>query len=80
MLITRIGSLLQIGYEKVLLLYTDNTFEVADVFSTYTYRMGFRDQKYSLSTAVGLFNTVVNVILLILVNKVVEKMNDGQGL
>jgi arabinogalactan oligomer/maltooligosaccharide transport system permease protein len=68
MFVLRMGSILNVGYEKVLLLYTDNTFEVADVFSTYTYRMGFRDQKYSLSTAVGLFNTVVNICFLMLTN------------
>lgn len=68
MFVLRMGSILNVGYEKVLLLYTDNTLEVADVFSTYTYRMGFKDQKYSLSTAVGLFNTLVNICFLMLTN------------
>ncbi|MBQ2955812.1 MAG: sugar ABC transporter permease [Clostridia bacterium] len=68
MFVLRMGSLLSVGYEKVLLLYTDNTFEVADVFSTYTYRMGFGSQRYSLSTAVGLFNTLVNICFLMLTN------------
>ena len=47
---------------------------------TYVYKKGLLDGDYSFSTAVGLFNTVINVILLIAVNKVVAKMNDGQGL
>ena len=68
MFVLRMGSILNVGYEKVLLLYTANTYEVSDVFSTYTYRMGFTDQKYSLSTAVGLFNTVVNICFLMLTN------------
>ncbi len=68
MFVLRMGSILNVGYEKVLLLYTDNTFEVADVFSTYTYRLGFQSQQYSLSTAVGLFNTLVNICFLMLTN------------
>ena len=47
--------------------------------ATYVYKKGLLDGDYSFSTAVGLFNTVVNVILLIAVNKVVAKMNDGKG-
>lgn len=66
--VLRMGSILNVGYEKVLLLYTANTYEVADVFSTYTYRMGLEKQQYSLSTAVGLFNTAVNIVFLLLTN------------
>ena len=66
--VLRMGSILNVGYEKVLLLYTPNTYEVADVFSTYIYRMGLENQRYSLSTAVGLFNTMVNVIFLVSTN------------
>lgn len=66
--VLRMGGILNVGYEKVLLLYTPNTYEVADVFSTYTYRIGFGEQKYSLSTAVGLFNTMVNIVFLLLTN------------
>ena len=66
--IMRMGSILNVGYEKILLLYTDATFETADVFSTYTYRLGFQSQQYSLSTAVGLFNTLVNICFLMLTN------------
>ena len=71
--VLRMGGILNVGYEKVLLLYTTNTYDVADVFSTYTYRMGLENQKYSLSTAVGLFNTVVNVCFLLLTNFVSRK-------
>ena len=75
--VLRMGSILNVGYEKVLLLYTTNTYEVADVFSTYTYRMGLEQQQYSLSTAVGLFNTIVNVFFLLLTNWLSKKTTES---
>jgi len=68
--ILRMGSILNVGYEKILLLYQPTTYEVADVFSTYTYRisLGATTPQYSLSTAVSLFNTVVNVVFLLITN------------
>ena len=73
----RMGSILNVGYEKVILLYTSNTYEVADVFSTYTYRMGLENQQYSLSTAVGLFNTLVNIVFLLLTNWLSRKTTES---
>lgn len=75
--VLRMGSILNVGYEKVLLLYTPSTYEVADVFSTYTYRMGLESQKYSLSTAVGLFNTMVNIVFLIITNYLSKKTTES---
>lgn len=75
--IMRMGSILNVGYEKVLLLYTDAIFETADVFSTYTYRMGLQGQKYSLSTAVGLFNTMVNIVFLMITNFLSRKFTES---
>jgi putative aldouronate transport system permease protein len=75
--IMRMGSILNVGYEKILLLYTDATFETADVFSTYTYRMGLQSQKYSLSTAVGLFNTMVNIVFLLFTNWISNKTTES---
>ena len=66
--VLRMGSILNVGYEKVLLLYTENTYNVADVFSTYTYRVGLEQKQYSLSTAVSLFNTMVNIMFLVFTN------------
>ena len=54
--------------------------ETAEVISTYVYKQGLINGDYSFSTAVGLFNTVINVILLISMNAVVKKMNDGKGI
>ena len=71
---------LSIGFEKAYALQTDLNLNSAEIIATYVYKKGLLDGDYSFSTAVGLFNTVINVILLIAVNKVVAKMNDGQGL
>ena len=73
MLILRLGSILSVGYEKILLLYQPLTYEVADVISTYVYRRGLLDADYSYSTAVSLFNSVVNIIFLVAANKFSQK-------
>ena len=75
--IMRMGSILNVGYEKVLLLYSEAVYETADVFSTYTYRMGLQNQKYSLSTAVGLFNTAVNLVFLMITNFLSKKTTES---
>ena len=75
--VLRMGNILNVGYEKVLLMYTPNTYEVADVFSTYTYRMGLEQQQYSLSTAVGLFNTLVNVAFLVMTNYISKRTTES---
>ena len=68
MLILRIGSLLSIGYEKTILLYNPSTYETADIISSYVYRVGILEQGWSYSTAIGLFNSVINLVLLLLAN------------
>ncbi len=68
MLIMRMGQILSVGYEKIILLYGPGTYEVADVISSYVYRMGIGSSRYSYSSAVGLFQSIVNVILLIAAN------------
>lgn len=75
--VLRMGGILNVGYEKVLLLYTENTYNVADVFSTYTYRVGLEKQQYSLSTAVSLFNTVVNIVFLLFTNWLSRKTTES---
>ena len=77
MLILRIGGILSVGYEKIILLYNDATLEVADVISTYVYQKGLLEQSWSFSTAVGLFNSVINFIFLIFANTVSRKVNDS---
>lgn len=75
--VLRMGSILNVGYEKVLLLYTENTYNVADVFSTYTYRVGLEQKQYSLSTAVSLFNTMVNIMFLVFTNWLSRKTTES---
>ena len=76
MLIMRLGQVMSVGYEKIILLYNEGIYETADVISTYVYRMGLVDRQYSFSAAVGLFNSVVNFVLVILANHISKKVSD----
>ena len=78
--IMQAGNIMSVGFEKAYALQTDLNLASSEIISTYVYKKGLLDGDYSFSTAVGLFNTVINVILLVSVNKIVAKMNDGQGL
>ena len=69
MLILRCGAIMNVNFEKVLLLYSPSTYSTADIISTYVYRMGIIKQKIGFSTAVGLFNWVISLILVLGVNK-----------
>lgn len=66
--------------KKALALQTSLNLPASEIISTYVYQQGLLNGNYSFSTAVGLFNTVINVILLVLVNMIVKKMNEGKGL
>ncbi|MBP3361148.1 MAG: sugar ABC transporter permease [Clostridia bacterium] len=74
MLILRLGSVLSIGAEKVILLYNAGTYETADIISSYVYRTGIGGARYSYSSAVGLFQSVVNFIILIAANGISKKI------
>lgn len=76
MLIMRMGQVLNVSFEKILLLSNDLTLAKADVISTLVYRMGIENQSWSFSVAVGLFNSVVNFALLMIVNKVCSKTTE----
>ena len=78
--ILQAGNIMSIGFEKAYALQSDMNLASSEIIATYVYKKGLLNGDYSYSTAVGLFNTIINVILLIVVNKVVEKLNDGQGL
>ena len=67
-LIMRVGNILTTGFEKVFLLYSPLTYDTADIISTYIYRQGLELSNYSYGTAVGLFNSVVNLIILVMAN------------
>lgn len=76
LLILRIGNMMTLGWEKIILLYNQMTYETADVISSYVYRRGLIQFDYSFSTAMGLFNSIVNFILLILANTISRKVNE----
>ena len=79
MLILRMGRVLTVGYEKVILLYSQGTMDVADVISSYVYRMGIQNSRYGYSAAVGLFQSVINVVVLFAANALSKKCT-GKGL
>jgi len=76
MLILKLGNVLNVGYEKILLLYNPLTKPVADVISTFIYEKGLIDRSYSFSTAVGLFNSVVNFTFLFIANQISKKTSE----
>ena len=76
MLILQIGSMMNVGYEKIILLQNSLNMETSDIISSYVYRAGLQDFNWSFSTAVGLFNSVTNVILLVTANQISKKVND----
>ena len=78
--ILQAGNIMSIGFEKAYALQTDMNLPASEILSTYVYRLGLLNGDYGYSTAVGLFNSIINVILLIFVNWVVKKLNDGEGL
>lgn len=76
MFIIKSGNMFSIGYEKVLLLYTPPTYKVADVFSTFVYRKGLIEANYSYAAAVGLFESIVALTLLLITNKMSKKLTE----
>jgi len=74
------GGIMNVGYEKAFLMQTSLNLTSSEIISTSVYNIGLISGDYSYSTAVGLFNALINVILLIAVNKFVQRINDGQGL
>ena len=76
MLILRVGSMMSLGHEKIILLYNESIYETADVISSYVYRKGLLEAQWSFSTAVGLFNSVINFVLVMITNKISKKVAD----
>lgn len=74
------GGIMAIGFEKAYLMQTAMNVPTSEIIPTYVYKIGLQAGNYAYSSAVGLFNSVINVVLLILVNIVVKKLNEGEGL
>jgi len=77
MLILRMGNIMSVGFEKIILLYNPAIYSTADVISSYTYRKGLQEFSWSFSTAVGLFNSAINFVFLIGSNWLSKKFNDS---
>ena len=78
--IMAVGNIMSVGFEKAYALQTDLNMGASEIISTYVYKKGLLDGDYGFSTAVGLFNTVINIVLLISMNAIVKKMNEGKGI
>ena len=74
LLILNLGNIMSVGYEKIILLYSPTTYETTDVISTYVYRTGLLSQQYSYAGAVGLFNSAINIAILVLCNFAGKKL------
>lgn len=76
MLLMKIGSIMNVGFEKIILLYNEGIYETADVISSFVYRKGLVSFQWSYSAAVGLFNSVINFIIIIIFNKISKKYSE----
>nr|WP_307991768.1 ABC transporter permease subunit [uncultured Niameybacter sp.] len=76
LLIMNFGSIMSVGYEKILLMQNKLNMPTSDVISTFVYRVGLVDAQYSFSAAVGLFNALINFGLLMLVNAIAKKLGE----
>lgn len=74
------GNIMSVGFEKAYALQTGMNLPTSEIISTYVYKIGLLNGDYGYSTAVGIFNSLINVILLLFVNGIVSKLNDGEGL
>ena len=76
MLILRLGQIMSVGFEKIILLYSPVTFETADVISSYVYRRGIVELNYSYGTAINLFNSAINLFLIVIANMISRRVNE----
>ena len=76
MLLLQLGSLMSVGYEKIILLYNETIYETADVISSFVYRKGLLEFQWSYSTAVGLFNSIINFAIILTFNKISRKVTE----
>ena len=76
MLLLRMGNVMNVGYEKIILLYNAGIYETSDVISTFVYRKGLLEYQWSYSAAVGIFNSVINFIIVVAFNKISKKLTE----
>ena len=76
MLLLRMGSVMNVGHEKIILLYNAGIYETADVISTFVYRKGLLEYQWSYSAAVGIFNSIINFIIILVFNKISKRLTE----
>jgi len=76
LLILRMGQLMTVGHEKIILLYNSSIYETADVIATFVYRKGLLDFNWSYGTAIGLFNSIINLLLVVTANAISRRVNE----
>ena len=77
LMLLRIGSMMSVSWDRIVLLYNPLTYETADVLSSYVYRIGLTKMQYSFATAVSLFNSVINILLLIGANSLSKRVSEN---
>ena len=80
LLLLNIGSFMELGFEHVFSLLTPMTYSTGDIFDTYVYRVGILQAQYSLTTAVGLFQSFIGLVLVVVFNKISKKVSEDGGL
>lgn len=75
--VLRLGSVLDVGFEQIFVLYNPLVYNVADVIETYVYRTGITQGQFSFTTAVGLFKSVISLVLVVLANKAARKLGQN---
>lgn len=76
MLIMSAGNLMSVGFEKAYLMQNDRNMGVAEILSTYVYKVGLIDARYSFSAAINLFNSIINFVILLVINKIASKVSE----
>ena len=76
MLIMKAGEIMDLGFEKAFLLQNSINLDYSEIISTYVYKIGIQGGQFSYSSAIGLFNNIINLILLVVVNKIAKKVSD----
>lgn len=79
MFIMSTGSILSVGFEKIFLLQNDLNIDASKVISTYTYEIGLQGGQFSYSTAIGLFNNIINILVIFISNAICKKLS-GTGI
>ena len=76
LLVLSLGNIMSVGFEKAFLMQSDLNYDTSNILPTYVYQMGIQKAQYSFSAAIGLFNSILNIILLVIVNRIAKKLTE----